>query len=92
MSAQVESTIESGSVRLLELWSVGRLYLSDNGRLGLNGHEFHCGECFEILRPIYGTQTARWVPVRIEHSKDWYLIGDSRMGVELLDLIARRAI
>lgn len=83
-------TIDPASRRLLEHYSVGRLYQCDNGRLGLNGHEFHCGEGFEILRPIFGTTTGRWAQVRIEHSSGWYLVGDARMGDELLGIIARR--
>jgi hypothetical protein len=79
--------------QLLEWFSVGRLYLAPgSGRLALNGHEFHCGEGFEVFRPIHGTGEGRWQPVRIEHNSElgWYLIGDGRAGDELLDVIARR--
>jgi hypothetical protein len=88
---QPDKTVSAETAQLLKWYSVGRLYLCDNGRLGLNGHEFHCGECFEIFRPIYDTPVGRWVEVRLEHSSDWYLVGDARQGHELLGITARRS-
>ena len=85
-----ERNVHAIACRLLVNYSVGRLYLCANGRVGLNGHEFHCGECFEVFAPVYGTEIARWREVRIEHSEDWYLVGDARQGDELLGLVARR--
>jgi hypothetical protein len=42
----------------------------ESGRRSLNGHDLHCGDCFQI-KTMEGI-----IEVRIEHnSNGWYLVG-----------------
>jgi len=57
-------------------------------RLGFDGRELHCGDCFQVKDP----HTNTWLDVRIELSGgEWYLVGlpAALRNRSLLELEAR---
>lgn len=55
-----------------------------------NLYHLHCGDTLEVLRHIITDKVKDvWIPTRVEHSDDWYLIDLYKSGEIPQDLIVR---
>lgn len=68
----------------------GRLRLNWNDRYVLNEHEYHCGNKIEFYYvPDDEDEHPRWVVSRIEHDKEYYIVGYENVKLDGLRVRVR---